>query len=88
MAVFCISYDLKSGNYESLKEAIQTYGVWWHQAESNWFIQSNQSAKQILEYLRNYIGQNDKLMVIQVQRSWWATGHTDEEYNWFKQRNF
>jgi hypothetical protein len=88
MAVYCISYDLKSNNYDSLIEAIKTYGVWWHQSESTWFIESNHTAKQILDYLINFLEKNDKLIVIQVQRNWWAIGHTEIEYNWLKQRNF
>lgn len=88
MAVYSISYDLKSNNYDSLIEAIKSYGVWWHQSESTWFIESNQTTKQILDYLRNYLGHNDKLIIIQVKKNWWALGHTEDEYNWMKQRNF
>lgn len=88
MAVYCISYDLKSNSYDSLIEAIKTYGFWWHQSESTWFIESDQQAKQILEYLRNFIGNGDKLIVIQVKEHWWAVGHTEKEYNWMKARKF
>ncbi len=88
MAVYCISYDLKNKNYDSLIEAIKSYGVWWHQSESTWFIESDQKSKQILEYLRNFISIRDKLIVIKVEKNWWATGHTDEEYNWLKNREF
>ena len=49
MAVYCISYDLKSGNYEKLIETIKAYGKWWHQSESTWFIESSQDAKEILK---------------------------------------
>lgn len=88
MAVYCISYDLKSDNYQQLIDAIQAYGIWWHQSESTWFIETIQEAKQILNNLNNYLYSGDKLIVIQVQQNWWAIGHTDEEYTWMKQRNF
>jgi len=88
MAVFCISYDLQSDNYESLIKAIKSYGLWWHQSKSTWFIQSNQTSRQILTNLNSCIQPGDKIIVIKVQKSWWAVGHTDEEYTWMKNRNF
>jgi len=88
MAVYCISYDLKSGNYEALISAIQSYGLWWHQSESTWFIETNQASRQIIDNLRNYTRIGDKLIVIRVHRDWWAVGHTEDEYNWMRNRNF
>jgi hypothetical protein len=88
MSVFCISYDLKSGNYDQLIDAIKSYGLWWHQSESTWFIQANYTSRQILDNLRNYIRNGDKLIVIQVQQNWWALGHNEEEYDWMKNRTF
>ncbi|MEO9964449.1 MAG: hypothetical protein ABJF11_01600 [Reichenbachiella sp.] len=88
MSVYCISYDLKSENYENLIDAIQAYGIWWHQSESTWLIESSQSAKQILDNLNNHLQNEDKIIVIQVHKHWWATGHTDEEYKWMKDRNY
>ena len=88
MAVYCISYDLKSDNYDSLIEAIKSYGLWWHQSESTWFIESSQEAKVILDNLNNYLSNGDKLIVIKTQKNWWAVGHTEEEYTWMENRNF
>ncbi len=88
MAVYCISYDLKSDNYEPLIEAIKAYGLWWHQSESTWFIETTQGSKEVLENLNNHLNQSDKLIVIQVKQNWWATDHTEEEYEWMKNRNF
>ncbi len=88
MAVYCISYDLSSKNYQPLIEAIKSYGMWWHQAESTWFIETVQETKQILDYLSRYVTDKDRLIVIRVYKNWWAIGHTDEEYKWMKNRNF
>lgn len=88
MAVFCISYDLKNDNYSALIESIKAYGLWWHQSESTWFIETNQESKQILENLNKHIFKGDKIIVIQVQKNWWASGHNEDEYNWMKNRNF
>ena len=88
MAVYCISYDLQSNNYDSLINAIQSYGLWWHQSKSTWFTETNQTSKQILETLKNYLENNDKIIVIRVQKDWWAVGHTEEEYTWMRNRNY
>lgn len=88
MAVYCISYDLKSDSYDSLIEAIKAYGSWWHQSKSTWFIESTQGTKEILKNLNGYLNSGDKIIVIQVYKNWWAAGHTDEEYQWMKGRNF
>ncbi|WP_339700082.1 hypothetical protein [uncultured Roseivirga sp.] len=88
MAVYCISYDLKSKNYESLIEAIQSYGLWWHQSESTWFIETKHTSRQVIDNLRNFTSANDKLIVIRVQGNWSAIGHKEEEYNWLRARNF
>lgn len=88
MNVYCISYDLKSNSYDRLIENIQSYGLWWHQSESTWFIESNLTAKQIHDNLVNFISKGDKIIVIQVHKHWWATGHTSEEYDWMKARTF
>lgn len=88
MAVYCISYDLKSNNYEPLIESIKAYGLWWHQSESTWFIEALQGPKEILDNLNRHLLLGDKIIVIQVQKNWWAAGHTDEEYSWMNQRNF
>ncbi len=88
MAVYCISYDLKSENYSALIESIKAYGLWWHQSESTWFIETDQETKQILENLHSHLFEGDKIIVIQVHKNWWASGHTQDEYQWMKERKF
>tara|TARA_B100000745_G_C20010122_1_gene343185 strand:- start:65 stop:331 length:267 start_codon:yes stop_codon:yes gene_type:complete len=88
MAVYCISYDLKSGNYDQLIESIKAYGIWWHQSESTWFIESTHGPRQIFDNLNKHLRKGDKIIVIKVHKSWWAGGHNEEEYQWLKNRNF
>lgn len=88
MAVYCISYDLISDNYDNLIDAIKDYGIWWHQSESTWFIETNQGARQIYDNLAIHLISRDKLIVIRVHRHWWAGGLTEDEINWMKQRQF
>jgi hypothetical protein len=88
MAVYCISYDLKSGNYDPLIESIKAYGLWWHQSESTWFIETIHESKLIYENLNRYLRTGDKIIIIKVQKDWWAGGHTEAEYQWLRDRKF
>lgn len=88
MAVYCISYTLTSNNYDRLHQAIRDYGTWWHQSGSVWIIETNQTARQVIDNLRTHIGVNDKLMVFRMMGEWWASGYTTDETNWMQQRRF
>ena len=84
--VYCISYDLrKSGrNYESLYEAIKSYGTWWYQTGSVWFVVSSDTAANIRDRLNEQIDSNDKLFVIALQKRWAGVGFSQREYEWLK----
>ncbi len=88
MAVYCVSYNEQNKDNEPLIQAIQNYGLWWHQAQSTWFIETNQTTRQVLDNLRIFTRTDDKIIVVKVQKSWWASGYTKEEYEWMKNRNF
>ena len=84
--VYCISYDLrKSGrNYESLYESIKSYGTWWHQTGSVWFVVTSDTAANIRDRLNEQIDSNDKLFVIALQKRWAGVGFSQREYEWLK----
>jgi hypothetical protein len=84
--VYCISYDLLTPgkDYESLINAIKSYGVWWHQTGSVWMITSNRSAEDIRDYLMNYLDENDKIFVIEVVENWGGRGFSKKEYDWVR----
>lgn len=88
--VYCISYDLitPGKNYDALYEAIKSFGRWWHQTGSVWFIASDKSPSQIRDFLRTNIDENDKLFVVRVYESWAGTGFSQEEYNWLKNQAY
>lgn len=86
--VFSISYDLdnkSAKNYQDLISAIQSYGPWWHQTESVWFIKTEHNSTEILERLKEYILPKDKLLVIEVKKHWTGIGFTQAEYDWLRQ---
>lgn len=84
--VYSITYDLRrpGRNYDTLIEAIKSYGTWWHQTESVWFIVSYQNAADIRNNLMKHIDGNDLLFVIALRREWAAIGFKENEYSWLK----
>ena len=63
---YIILYDLISPgqDYNSLIEAIKSYGTWGKLTESAWAIVSSDSASSIAAHLRKYMDTNDRLVVI------------------------
>ncbi len=84
--VYCISYDLRNPgrDYNSLTEAIRTYGYWWHQTGSVWLVATPKSAANVRDELMRHIDQNDKLFVVAIKKDWAGVGFSEEEYNWMK----
>lgn len=66
MPCYIISYDLRKPgrNYESLYEAIKSYGTWAHILESLWAIVSNKTAVQVRDHLLQYMDSDDGLFVV------------------------
>lgn len=84
--VYCISYDLRKPgrDYESLYDAIKSFGVWWHQTGSVWFIVTKEDAVKVREKLTAQMDPNDKLFVVALQREWAGAGFSQKEYDWLK----
>lgn len=65
MPSYVISYDLRGErDYEDLYEAIKAYGAWAHILESTWAVVSNDSARAILDNLRQYTDDDDGVFVV------------------------
>ena len=84
--VYSISYDLKTPgrDYNSLIDAIKSYGIWWHQTDSVWIILTEDTATGVRDNLIRHIDQNDQLFVAALKGEWAGVGFTDKEYNWMK----
>lgn len=84
MKTYLISYDLyKTGqNYELLIENIKKLSPnnWCHPLESLWVIKSNFESIQIRNDLRNFIDENDLILVAQItENTAWYLWETDSE---------
>jgi hypothetical protein len=75
MKLFVISYDLKKPgrNYKGLFDKIETYGTYAKPLESFWLIETNQTAKQIVDTLQTEIDANDRMFVIEAVPGTWAS---------------
>lgn len=75
MALYSITYDLvKNRDYERLYKAIRTLSnnTYTKPTESQWIVQSDKTAMQIIEFLRNHVDNDDVIFVIKVDRGSWA----------------
>ncbi len=62
---YIISYDLrKKRDYESLYDAIKSYGNWAHILESVWAVVTEKSAKQVRDHLLSCMDNDDGLFVV------------------------
>ncbi len=70
MKTYLISYDLKipGRDYQRLYDAIKSYGTWAKINNSTWIVKTNDSAKDIRDYLVKHIDYNDSLFVINITR--------------------
>ena len=87
--VLLITYDLnKPGqDYTSLHEAIKAYGTWWHHLDSTWLIDTNQTPSQCVDNLRQYMDNNDNILVIEVCKNYqgWLP---EKAWEWLRARNY
>jgi uncharacterized Zn ribbon protein len=64
---YIISYDLlkaDSHDYESLYEAIKSYGTWANITESTWAIVTDKNSKQVRDDLGQNLKSGDRLFVL------------------------
>lgn len=74
MTAYIVSYDLSNvRDYDSLIDAIKSYGGWAHITESTWaVVANNSSAAMVRDNLKNFIDGDDRLFVIKsgVEAAW------------------
>ena len=73
MTCYIISYDLRGErDYESLYEAIKSYGTWAHVTDSTWAVVTTRSAVQVREHLSKSMDDDDRVFVVKsgVEAAW------------------
>ncbi len=60
------------GDYESLYEAIKAYGTWAHISESTWAVVTEETAKEVREYIGDYMTKGSTVFVVKsgVESAW------------------
>jgi len=86
---FLVSYDLggpeSSSDYRALIDKIKSYH-WCKPLESLWLITvEGEDCSDIRDELKNYLDSNDKLLIIDVTGSDWATRNINSKVtDWMK----
>ena len=80
---YIIIYDLRAPgrNYNSLYEAIKSYGTWGKLTESAWAIVTTDDYVQIRNHLMRYIDSDDRIMVIKSgQEAAWNNAKASSDW--------
>ncbi len=89
MAIYSISYDLiKDKDYTKVIAAIKAIsGSWAKPTESQWLVDTEQTQKQVREYVQSYMDQDDKIFVCKIDMPKWSSGNlTKEVLTWLHNR--
>lgn len=86
---FLIAYDLNKGEtsaeYQRLIKEIKSYGTWAKPLESTFFVSTESTAKDVRNYLKQFIDSNDELLILDVTEDDWATQGIDAKVTeWMK----
>ena len=89
MNTFLISYDLglpeTYDDYKILIQYIKSYPTWAKSLQSVWLIKTNKTISQVRDEIKDRIDANDKVLVIDVTKTGWATFNVSKEVtNWMK----
>jgi len=86
MKIYSINYDLrKHRDYDSLYQAIKSYGTYAHVLESVWMIVTERTSAQIRDHLKQYMDRDDGLMVSQSTGEAAWMNLSDDVSRWLKQ---
>jgi len=68
MEMYIVNYDLHSPgqDYCFIQDAIKSFGNCHHCLKSTWIVESDWSSKKIGEYLKQFIDDNDYLIVSRI----------------------
>ena len=86
MKSYLVTYDLiKRKNYPELFEALKKFDGYLHFLGSVWIVKSDATAEQIFDYLRPHIDNDDKLIVILLQReAKWTGSLLQADQDWLQ----
>lgn len=88
MNTFLITFEIflpsLATQEEILINAIKSYGSWARPTSKVWLIRTYSTREQVINYLRAYMGPNDRILVMLVNNDWIATNLPNDVVNWMK----
>lgn len=89
MKTYLVSYDLLNKDfydYEVLINYIKTYPSWAKPLESTWLIKTDKTISSVRDELKSQAAEGDKIFVINVTNTSWATSFISKEVtDWMKE---
>ena len=87
MAVYCVTYDLKSPgqNYDAIDEYLEQFDH-CKELESFWLIQSDKKASEIRDELSSLADSNDIIFVARLYKEWGSYRYHCSD--WLKKQDF
>lgn len=74
MRSYIVTYHLfrKEEHYSELIDMLKSFPAWWHKIDNVWMIRSEKSAKDLYNILKDYIYDDDILLInaLQVDAAW------------------
>ena len=71
MATILIAYDIHPSTgdaCERVADSIRSLGEWWPHLESTWLVKTDHGPEQIRDLLREYVGSDDQLLIVDISR--------------------
>ncbi len=88
MNTFLITFEMLPPSLtvqeEILINAIKSFDSWARPTPKTWLIKTYLTREQVINYLRTYIGPNDRLLVMLVNNDWIAINLPNDVVNWMK----
>jgi hypothetical protein len=86
MQSFMVTYDLiKRKDYPELWDALKSFPGYLHILGSVWIVKANASAEQVFDYLRPHIDDDDKMIVVLLQReAKWSLSFPKNVHDWIQ----
>ena len=89
MNTFLITFEIlppsSAGQEEVLANGIKTlFNSWARPTSKIWLIKTYLTRKQVIDYLKGYLGPNDRILVMLVNNDWIAINLHNEVVNWMK----
>ncbi|MBP8591051.1 hypothetical protein KBI33_01105 [Candidatus Shapirobacteria bacterium] len=89
MNTFLITYDLglpeTYEDYKLLSQYLKSYPYWAKPLQSVWLVKTTKTVSEVRDEIKSKIDANDKVLVIDVTRTGWATFNVSKEVtDWMK----